>query len=111
VQGVVAAAGETVVGRARYAKGAVRVPIRCSVQASSGCRISIRVIGVGRTAVLLGGTRVRLTRGQHRTVLAPLNANGRRLAAHGHNPTVRLTVTGTVIGVIEASLSRQRVRL
>jgi photosystem II stability/assembly factor-like uncharacterized protein len=111
VQGVVAAAGETVVGRARYVKGAVRVPIRCSVQASSGCRISIRVIGVGRTAVLLGGTRVRLTRGQHRTVLAPLNANGRRLAAHGHNPTVRLTVTGTVIGVIEASLSRQRVRL
>src|SRR6202040_914844 len=43
VQGVVAAAGETLIGGARYRKGALRVPVLCSAHASSGCRIAIRL--------------------------------------------------------------------
>jgi hypothetical protein len=111
VQGVVAAAGETVVGKARFGKGGVRVPIRCSSQASSGCRIVIRLSALTRAHAVLGSARVRLARGQHRTVFVPLNPTGRRLVAHAHHPAASLTVTGTVIGVIEAILSQQRVRL
>jgi photosystem II stability/assembly factor-like uncharacterized protein len=111
VQGVVAAAGETVVGKARFDKGGVRVPIRCSAEASSGCRLVIRLTGGARRALALGSARARFARGQRGTVFVSLNASGKRLLAHSRHPVARLTVTGTVIGVIEALLSRQRVRL
>ena len=111
VQGVPAAAGETIVGAARYRKGAVRVPIRCSSQASGGCRILIRLSSAGRAGVALGGSRARLARGQHRTVSVPLNRTGRRLLKGRRRFAAQLTVTGTVIGVLESLLSRQRVLL
>jgi hypothetical protein len=107
IQGVVAAAGETVVGTARSLRGGVRVPIRCSSQ-SGGCRISIR-LSRGARSRAIGSLRVRLARGQHSTLVVPLRSAGKRLAAH--HALVQLTVTGTVIGVIEALLSKQRVRL
>jgi hypothetical protein len=107
IQGVVAAAGETVVGTARSVRGGVRIPVRCSLQ-SAGCRISIR-LRAGHSTI--GSLRTKLARGQHRNLVVRLNSAGRRLAAHAHRAVALLTVTGTVIGVIEALLSRQRVRL
>ena len=111
VRGVAAAAGETLVGAARYRRGAVRVPVRCSSQATAGCRIVIRLSGAGRGPVTLGGARVRLARGQRRTVSVPLNRTARRLLKSRRRLAAQLTVTGTVIGVLESVLARQRVLL
>jgi hypothetical protein len=111
VQGVVAAVGETVVGRARARKGGVSVPIRCSSQAFAGCRILIRLSSSGRAAVLLGTARVRLARGQHRSVALSLSSTGRRVLKSRRRSTAKLTVTGTVVGVIESVLSQQRLVL
>ena len=107
VQGVVAAAGETLVGRARLRRGGVSVPIRCSAQAFAGCRIVMRLMSAGRASVTLGSARARLARGQHRVVRMPLNSTGRRLLKGRRRVSARLTVTGTVIGVIEAVISQQ----
>src|SRR5439155_23475422 len=111
VQGVVAAAGETVVGGARLRRGVVSVPIRCSAQAVTGCRIVIRLTSAGRASVTLGSARARLARGQHRAVTLRLNSTGRRLMKGRRRAFAQLTVTGTVIGVIEAVLAQQRLVL
>jgi hypothetical protein len=111
VQGVVAAAGETLIGGARYRKGALRVPVLCSAHASSGCRIAIRLTTTTGKALTLAAARVRLARGQHRTVAVGLTSAGKRVLKTRRHLVAQLTVSGTVIGVIEALLSRQRVRL
>jgi hypothetical protein len=111
VQGVVAAAGETLVGGARYHKGALRVPVLCSAHASSGCRIAIRLTTTTGKRLTLAAARARLASGQHRTLVVGLTRAGKRLARAHRRTVAQLTVTGTVIGVIEALLSRQRVKL
>jgi hypothetical protein len=111
VQGVVAAAGETLIGGARYRKGALQVPVLCSGHASSGCRISIRLTTTAGKPLTLAAARVRLARGQHRTVAVGLSSTGKRLLKAHRRVVAQLTVSGTVIGVIEALLSRQRVTL
>jgi hypothetical protein len=137
-QGVPASAGETLVGRARARGAQLSVPVTCSAQAASGCRIVVRVTvvetlqgrrivglaaragAVRRTAragalrrvtVSIGGARARLARGQHGIVSLRLNAAGRRLLAARHRLPALLAVSGTVIGVIESVLSEQVVRI
>lgn len=111
VQGVAAAAGETLIGGARYRKGALQVPVLCSGHASSGCRISVRLTTTAGKPLTLAAARVRLARGQHRTVAVGLSSTGKRLLKAHRRVVAQLTVSGTVIGVIEALLSRQRVTL
>jgi hypothetical protein len=111
IQGVVAAAGETMVGRARVGKRGVSIPVRCSSHASAGCRILIRLTAAGRRATLLGTARARLARGEHRTVALSLTAAGKRLVRSKRRSAAQLTVTGTVIGVIESVLAQQRLLL
>ena len=50
-------------------------------------------------------------RGQRRTVSVPLNRTARRLLKSRRRLAAQLTVTGTVIGVLESVLARQRVLL
>jgi hypothetical protein len=116
-QGVVAAANETVVGRA-FAKGTrVSVPIRCSPRAARGCAIALRLTSLLRdrrrrwASVALGSSSVRLARGQRQVVSVTLDARGRRVLAHAKRLTVQLSVSGTVIGLLNASLSRQHLTL
>jgi hypothetical protein len=137
VQGVPASAGETVVGRAAFRGGKVSVPIICSTQTSAGCQVTLRLTVVetlrgrrvvaiaarwtrgahGSAAALrhltvtLASVRVHLARGAHRTVVATLNATGRRLLASRRRLTAYLSVSGTVIGMIESQLAEQLVAL
>jgi len=112
VQGLVAAVGETGVGRARVSGARVSVPLRCSSRAAAGCRVLLRLTASsGRRSITLASVRVHLGRGQRRTVTLTLNKAGRRLLARRRPLRARLTVVGTVIGVIEASLSQQRLLL
>jgi hypothetical protein len=112
VGGVPSSSGETLVGRAVYRRGTVRVPIVCSPHADGGCRLLLRlVVSAHRRTVTLAAARVRMPAGAHRTVtLKPSRAVRRLLASH-RRLRAYLYVSGTVIGVIEGQLSRQLVTL
>lgn len=116
-QGVLAAANETAVGRARAAGRRVTVVVRCSPRASRGCTIALRLTIARRdrhgrlAAIVVGSSAARLARGQSRALTVSLDALGRGLLARAKHLTVRLSVSGTVIGVLQASLSRQRLTL
>jgi hypothetical protein len=137
VGGVPASIGETFVGRAVFRGRKISVPIICSTQAEGGCQITLRltvvetlsggrIVGlaarlkprargsaaaVSHKTVALAGVRVHLARGAHRAVVASLNATGRRLLASRRRFTASLSVSGTVIGVIESHLAQQLVTL
>lgn len=138
VQGVPASAGETTVGRARARGARLSVPVTCSTHAGSGCRIVVRVsvvetlqggriVGLAararalrrtaragalrRVRISIGATRARLARGQHGTISLGLNAAGRRLLATRHRLPALVSVSGTVIGVIESVLSEQVIQI
>jgi hypothetical protein len=111
---------ETAVGAPRVGRYAVAVPLRCSAQAQGSCTLQLRltvkelirggrVVAIaaqgGRTVnVSVGARTVRLRPGQPYTATVPLNSTGRRLLAHAHRMAVRLTVSGTVVGVLSAAL-------
>lgn len=116
-QGVVAAANETTVGRAHAAGERVTVSVRCSTRAATDCEIALRLKTLRGdrhkrlVAITVGSSTTRLARGQQRMLTVSLDALGRRLLAHAKHLTLRLSVSGTVIGVLNASLSRQHVTL
>jgi photosystem II stability/assembly factor-like uncharacterized protein len=137
VGGVPAAAGETAVGAAVFKDGRASVPIACSALASGGCGVALRLTAVetlsnGRVVALaarakhlarrsaatvrhvtitLASVRVRLAAGAHTTVTATLSKTAKRLLASKRRFSAYAYVTGTVIGVIEAQLSRQLLML
>lgn len=112
---------ETLVGAPRAGRYAVAVPLTCSAQAAGRCTIALRLSvletlrGSRIVALAAAGTRrVTLTVGARTLHLSPrqryiatvaLNATGRRLLAHAHRLAVRLSVSGTVVGAISASLT------
>lgn len=116
-QGVIRAADETIVGRAVVKGGRVSVSIRCSPRAAKGCAIALRLTTSLRdrhrrlVSASVGSSGAHLARGQRRVLSVSLDARGRRLLTHAKRLAVRLSVTGTVIGVLNASLSRQRLML
>lgn len=135
VSGVPASAGETAIGRAAFRSGRLIVPVSCSSQASSGCKVSLHLTvvetlsrgqivavaarlgrarksaGLRHRTITLVSLRLRLGRGAHTTVAAALGTTGRRLLARERRLTANLNVTGTIIGVIEGQLAQQLVTL
>jgi hypothetical protein len=131
VGGAPVSAGETAVGRAAFRNGRLIVAVSCSSQASSGCKVSLhltavetlsgsqivavaahtprarRSAGLRHRTVTLASVRLRLGRGAHTTVAAALGTSGRRLLAREHHFTANLSVSGTIIGVIEGQLAQQ----
>ncbi len=116
--GVVAAAGETKVGKLSASATAIAIPLSCSAQAPAGCAITVHVTtrqtrtsGKGKHArrvtvtVTLAGATVHLKRGEQRTLTLPLSAADRRLLARAHRLTATVSVTGTVIGELKATLA------
>jgi Alpha galactosidase A/Alpha galactosidase C-terminal beta sandwich domain len=116
---------ETAVGVPRAGRYAVAVPLTCSAQAAGRCTIALRlsvletlsgnrVVALAaaaagstttrRVTLTVGARTVRLSPRQRYTASVTLNASGRRLLAHAHRLAVRLTVSGTVVGAIGASL-------
>jgi hypothetical protein len=134
LQRVPSSTGETAVGRARVRGASLSLPITCSAQAAGGCQIVLRVTavetlragrvvavaarlggsrpaaragGLRRLTLTLASVRTRLARGQHSSVSLRLNATGRRLLAARHRLPVLLSVSGTVIGVIQSVIAEQ----
>ncbi len=137
VGGVPASVGETTVGKAAYKSGKLSVPIICSVQASDGCKVTVRlaavetlngervvavtaqsqrttpagISGLRHVTVTLASVRMQLAVGSHRTLIATLSSSARRLLASRRHFAAYVYVSGTVIGVIEAQLARQLITL
>jgi hypothetical protein len=138
VQGVLASVGETSVGRARVRGARVGVGLACSPRAGGGCQIALRMTvletlragrvvalaargratretaragAVRRVRVSIGSARVHLGAGQRLTVSLGLNTTGRRLLKARHRLPLLLTVSGTVIGVIQSVLSEQALEI
>lgn len=111
---------ETLVGAPRAGRYAVAVPLTCSAQAAGRCTITLRLsvsetlsghrivalaaAGTRRVTLVVGARTLHLSPRQRYTAVVALNATGRRLLAHVHRMAVRLSVSGTVVGVISASL-------
>jgi hypothetical protein len=117
---------ETAVGAPRAGRNSVSVPMTCSAQAAGSCTLKLRltvletlrgsrVVAVAaqtrRATVTVGSRTVRLKPGQQATVSVALNATGKRLLARMRRLPVKLSVTGTVLGAISASLKSMTVTL
>jgi hypothetical protein len=107
--GVPASVGETSVGVPSVHASTVSVPVRCSTRASAGCRITLslystQVTKVKRRRVVLASTKVHLNQGQARTITTSLHAAGRHLLAREHRLSISLSVSGTIIGALNATL-------
>lgn len=130
-QGVLAAAGETTVGRLRVRGRRLEVPLRCSPRAVRVCVVTVHVSTLEALrgnhirgffahrprssprfrwrTVTLAAARARLAPDQRGTVVAPLNGAGRRLLARYRQIPAQVIVAGTVIGIIDATLARRTV--
>jgi hypothetical protein len=119
---------ETTVGAPRAGRGAVSLPLRCSAQAAGSCTIKLRLTvletlrgsrivavaargGTRRLTATVGSSTVRMRPGQQLTATVALNATGRRLLARMRHLAVKLSVSGTVVGAISASLKSATVTL
>jgi hypothetical protein len=118
---------ETQVGSPHVAGRTVSVPLTCSAQAAGSCTIALRLtvvetlrgshvvaVAAQRTShrtVTVGASTAHLPAGAQRTVTVALNATGRRLLARVHKLTVKLSVSGTVVGAISAQLRSATVTL
>ncbi len=116
VGGIVASVGETSVGAVRFARGRLTVPVSCSPLAPQGCRITIRATVLQRSrgrrvALTIAFLRSSLSAGERRTLVVALSRAARRLLSTRRTLPAEVTVSGTVIGVIEASLARERLLL
>jgi hypothetical protein len=117
--GVIASVGETKVGKIAVNGALVSVPISCSSRAPSGCAISLRLTiiqtrsrrPVRHVTLTLAAMSVHMKQGERRTILLKLNPAARRLLARDHRLTVKLSVSGTVIGALSASLATTTLRL
>ena len=111
-QGLPAASGETHVGKARARGDRAIVPVACSVKATHGCKVVLRLsLAGGAHAATIGSHRAHLGRGARRSLIVGLNGHGARLLRGRHRLSVNVLVSGTVIGSIEAPLSEQRLVL
>ncbi|HEY2217515.1 MAG TPA: hypothetical protein VGH21_08460, partial [Solirubrobacteraceae bacterium] len=117
---------ETTVGAPRAGRNTVSVPVKCSAQAAGSCTLRLRltvletlqgsrVVAIAartrRASVTVGTSTVRLKPGQQATATVALNTTGRRLLARMRRLPVKLSVNGTVIGAISASLKSTTVTL
>jgi hypothetical protein len=123
--GAPAAAGETTVGTPRLHGRTVLIGVSCSPRAANGCNVSLRLTAVEtisgrrvlalaastRRTIMLASARAFIARGSQRTISLRLTAGARKLLASRHSIPARLVASGTVIGVIEATLVQRVVQL
>lgn len=129
-QGILASVGESTVGKAVVVGKQVLVPVQCSPDADGGCVLELkltlletrrgnRIVAVSaakhssssQVKVTVASAREHMSPGQRLTVSMTLSRTAQSLLARMHRLPAELTVTGTVIGALKASLARQRVTL
>lgn len=131
-EGLPISVGETTIGAARIVGNTLKLPVTCSPQADPACNLELRLTAVEmlRGNKLLAVTarapakrsraehsqpvtllvrKASVPRGRQRTISMRLNATGKRLLSTTKRFSAQLTVEGTVIGVLSATLAKEQV--
>lgn len=104
---------ETFVGTDAHGANAASAPVTCSPQAAGNCTITLKLTAV-RTVkhrsqtVAVGSTTATVAAGATKTLSVALNATGRQLLHAQHHLSVTLTVSGTVLGSLTATLQTDK---
>jgi hypothetical protein len=104
---------ESYVGADNARGASVTAPVTCSPQAARMCvvRLQLSSRAVSGAAVGVGSATATLPPGSTRTLTVSLDTSGRRMLVQRHALAVRLTVTGTILGVLTAPLQTRSLTL
>jgi hypothetical protein len=107
---------ESYVGTAKLSGMTVRAPVTCSSEAAGTCKFTLQLtapqtIGVRHTTVVVGKTLATLKASATQTVTVSLNPTGRKMLTKKHRLAVTLTVSGTVLGTLKATLQTAKLTL
>jgi hypothetical protein len=100
---------ETFTGTDKHSGTSASVPVTCSPQAAGSCKITLTLTTVQtahhkRKVTTVGSSTTTIGAGVKRTLKVSLNAAGRRILRNRHSLAVTLTVKGTVLGKLNATL-------
>ena len=104
---------ETVVGTDSHGATSASAPVTCSPQATGSCTITL-LLTVKQTvhgklqAVTIGSLTTKLKPGATRRLSVSLNAAGRRLLKNKRKLAATLTVSGTLLGRLTATLQTDK---
>lgn len=104
---------ETFTGTDKHGATSASVPVTCSPQAAGSCKITLTLTTVQtvhhkRTVTTVGSSTTSIGSGVKRTLTVSLNSTGRRLLRNHHSLAVTLTVKGTVLGKLNATLQTSK---
>ncbi len=98
---------ESFTGKDKHGATSASVPVTCSPQAAGSCKITL-TLTVVQTAqhkrTVVGSSTTSFGAGTKRTLSVSLNATGQRMLRAKHKLAVTLTVRGTVLGKLTATL-------
>jgi hypothetical protein len=105
---------ETFAGSDKHGANSASVPVTCSPQANGSCTIKLTLTVVQtlrgkRTTTTVGSSTTKIGAGVKRTLSVSLNATGKRMLRNKHKLAVTLTVRGTVLGKLTATLQTAKI--
>ena len=96
---------ETFTGKDKHGASSASVPVTCSPQASGSCKITLTLtVRNQRKVTIVGSSTTSFGAGTKRTLSVSLNAAGKRMLRNKHRLAITLTVRGTVLGKLTATL-------
>ena len=100
---------ESFAGADKHGANSASVPVTCSPQAAGSCKITltlsvVQTVQHQRKITLVGSSTTTFGAGIKRMLSVSLNATGKRMLRNNHKLAVTLTVSGTVLGKLTATL-------
>jgi hypothetical protein len=105
---------ESTVGADKRGATSVTIPFTCSPQASGSCKVTLKLTAIQTThhiqkTVKVGSATASLAAGKKRKLTVSLNATGKQMLRNRHSLAVTLTVRGTILGELTATLKTVKV--
>ena len=94
---------ESFAGKDNHGATSASVPVTCSPQAAGSCKITL-TLTVARKNTVVGSSTTSFGAGSKRTLSVSLNATGKRMLRNKQKLAVTLTVRGTVLGKLTATI-------
>ena len=100
-------------GTVKHSGDSASVPATCSPQAAGSCTFTLTLttpetVGHKTKATAVGSSTTKVATGTTRTLRVSLSAAGRRRLAQKHKLAITLTLKGTVIGILVATLQTDK---
>jgi hypothetical protein len=104
---------ETIVGTDSHGATSASAPVTCSPQATGSCTIKLlltvkQTVHGKKQTVTVGSSTTKLKPGASRKLSVSLNATGRSLLKKQHKLAATLTVSGTLLGRLTATLQTDK---